>query len=159
MQLYFEGRFAEAVERFEEVLELDPGFPMAHLFLGQTLTEPGRTDHAVRHLETAMERSGGGSPEMKAALGYALGRAGDADEARRHLLELSGLAGERYVSPTLLAQVLVGLGEAEPALGWLEKAAEGRATDLAWLRVRPVFRPLASEPRFHALLERLHQSR
>lgn len=155
MQLYFEGRFDRAVVRFQEVLELDAGFPMAHLFLGQTLAELGRFDQAVDHIETAMERSGGGSPETQAALAYALGRSGDAEGARSLLLDLSSQAAERYVSPGLQAQVLMGLGEHEPALGWLEKAAEARASDLAWLRVRPVFRPLASEPRFQALVVRL----
>lgn len=152
---YFEGRFEESAERLEEVLDLEPAFPMAHFFLGQALTELGRFDGAVRHLETAMERSGGGSPEMKAALGYALGRAGDAEGARRLLLELSGLADERYVSPGLMAQVLAGLGETEATLGWLEKAALAQASDLAWLRVRPAFRSLAEEPRFRALVAAL----
>jgi hypothetical protein len=92
---------------------------------------------------------------MKAALGYALGRAGDAEGARRLLLELSGLADERYVSSGLMAQVLAGLGETEAALGWLEKAALAQASDLAWLRVRPAFRSLAEEPRFRALVAAL----
>ncbi|HUP41733.1 MAG TPA: tetratricopeptide repeat protein [Thermoanaerobaculia bacterium] len=155
IQLYFEGRFEEAVARFEEVLELESGFPMAHFFLGQTLSELGSYEDAVRHLETAIERSEGGSPEMKAALGYALGRAGDAPRAQELLLELSDLAGERYVSPSLRAQILVGLGDLTSALGWLESAAEVRASDLAWLRLRPVFRPLRAEPRFQALVARL----
>ena len=41
------------------------------------------------------------------------------------------------------------------AFEWLEKAADARAADLAWLPVRPVFDSLRSEPRFPALLERL----
>ena len=155
IQLYFEGRFEEAVARFEEVLELESGFAMAHFFLGQTLTELGSYEDAVRHLETAIERSEGGSPEMKAALGYALGRAGDAPRAQRLLLELSDLAGERYVSPSLRAQILVGLGDLTSALAWLESAAEVHASDLAWLHLRPVFRSLRAEPRFQALIARL----
>ena len=158
IQLYFEGRFEEAVARLEDVLEIESGFPMAHFFLGQSLAELGRHVDAIHHLEAAMATPEGGSPEMKAALGYALGRSGDAGGARRLLLDLSRLAGDRYVSPSLLAQIHMGLGEEESALGWLERAAEVRASDLAWLRLRPVFRSLAAEPRFQALVAGLRSS-
>jgi len=37
----------------------------------------------------------------------------------------------------------------------LEQACEQRATDLAWIAVRPAFKPLRSEKRFSALCERM----
>ena len=91
------------------------------------------------------------------AIGYAFGRAGHADRARTVLDGLESLAGERYVSASLIAQVHAGLGETQPALEWLEHASEARAADLAWLTVRPVFDRLRSEPRFNALVARLRQ--
>jgi len=154
IRLYFKGRFQEAVQRFEEVLGLEPDFPMARLFLAQSLTELGRFEEAVRELRTASAGSASASPELTAALGYAFGRSGDAEGARRLLRELAELSALRYVSPSLSAQVLAGLGEREAALDRLEEAAELRASDLAWLRVRPAFRSLAEEPRFRALVAR-----
>jgi len=154
IRLYFKGRFQEAVQRFEEVLGLEPDFPMARLFLAQSLTELGRFEEAVRELRTASAGSAPASPELTAALGYAFGRSGDAEGARRLLRELAELSALRYVSPSLSAQVLAGLGEREAALDRLEEAAELRASDLAWLRVRPAFRSLAEEPRFRALVAR-----
>lgn len=155
IRLYFKGRFEDAVHRFEEVLGLEPDFPMARLFLAQSLTELGRFEDAVAQLETAVAGSAQASPELSAALGYARARSGDAAGARRLLLELAELSKLRYVSPSLSAQVLAGLGEREAALDRLEEAAELRASDLAWLRVRPVFRPLAEEPRFRVLVAAL----
>jgi hypothetical protein len=52
-----------------------------------------------------------------------------------------------------LAQIQLALGSKNQALDSLEKAAEQRATDLLWLRVRPSFEPLAGEPRFLAIAE------
>ena len=62
---------------------------------------------------------------------------------------------QRYVSPALIAQVQVGLGDMEAALEWLGRAFEVHATELAWLRVRPFFERLHGEPAFVELLGRL----
>ena len=58
------------------------------------------------------------------------------------------LSANRYVSPTLLAQVHIGLGEPDAALDALEQAASIRVTDLIWLKVRPVFDPMRAQQRF-----------
>ena len=61
------------------------------------------------------------------------------------------LSGERYVSPVLLSQVALGLGDKDGALAYLKQAYTIRATDLIWIGVRPVFGVLRSEPAFVAL--------
>jgi hypothetical protein len=48
----------------------------------------------------------------------------------------------------LLAQVVLGLGEKQDALDYLEQASQARAVDLVWLKVRPAFDRLREEPRF-----------
>jgi predicted Zn-dependent protease len=92
---------------------------------------------------------------MVAALAYAFARAGNVDRARQSLVELVALSSDRYVSPSLIAQVHAGLGDAARALDWLERALEARASDLAWLAARPVFGGLRSEPRFQTLISTL----
>jgi serine/threonine protein kinase/tetratricopeptide (TPR) repeat protein len=151
----FLGRnYDEAVRRFEATLALDGGFAMGHFFLGQTLTEMGRYRDAVSALERAIALTGG-SPDMKASLGYAHARAGDEGAARRVLEDLSALASERYVSPVLPVHVHIGLGEIDTAMQVLERAEAVRAADLVWIGVRPVFDPLRDLPRFTALCERV----
>jgi hypothetical protein len=76
-------------------------------------------------------------------------------EARKILEELSQASVRSYVSPVLMAQLLLGLGETEQALTWLEKAYQLRAVDLMWLRVRPVFEVLHSNPRFKELCRKI----
>ncbi len=96
----------------------------------------------------------GRTAEMISARGYVTARAGNQPVALGALGELVEMGLSRYVSPVLRAQVHAGLGEIEPALATLERAADGRAPDLAWFNVRPVFRDLRGDDRYRALLAR-----
>ena len=150
MKCYFAGDYEEAVRLLSGTIWLDEGFGMAHFFLGKTYTELRRFPQALEALDNAT-RVSGRNPEILAALGYLHGVAGNIEGARNTLEELRQIAGSRYVSPVKIAQVHVGLGEHDDALTHLEEAYAGRAADLAWLGVRPVFARLAAEPRFAAL--------
>jgi hypothetical protein len=52
-----------------------------------------------------------------------------------------------YVSPVLLAQVLLGLNRNDDAIAELQRAREMQATDLIWLKVRPVFDSIRADTR------------
>ena len=143
----------EAVEVLRHTLELEP-HGMTHFFLGNALSEQGDHPRAVEHLQTALSLSGD-RPDILAALGNALGRSGSRDGAQRVLTQLTELDTKRYVSPVGMARVHVSLGEIDAAFEALERAARLRATDLTWLHVEPAFRPLANDPRFVPLLQRL----
>lgn len=65
------------------------------------------------------------------------------------------LARVSYVSPSVIAQVHAGLGHVAQALAALRAACDLRASDLAWLDVRPSFRSLRREPAYAALVERV----
>lgn len=151
LRSYFAHEYEKAVEELSATLAFESTFAGAHLFLGLTFTELHRFDEALREIDAAIRLSGG-SPEMTAARGYVAARAGMAVPAREALDVLAGLSAQRYVSPSLAAQVHTGLGDTAAALTWLEQARDARAADLAWLAVRPVFDPLRREPRFEAVL-------
>jgi serine/threonine-protein kinase len=154
---YFAHRFDEAIAALQATLELDRNFVAARVFLALALAEAGRKDEARRAL--ALETGAAAHAEVVAAAGYVRARDGDREGARRALEALVALAGEGYVSPSLEAQVHAGLGDRAAALDALERAADLRAADLAWLVVRPVFRPLHAEPRFVHLIDRIGLSR
>jgi predicted nucleic acid-binding protein len=84
---------------------------------------------------------------MEAALARAHAVAGERDTAEAMLKTLHERAAGRYISPVLLAQILLGLGREEDAIAELERALGVRATDLMWLKVRPVFDPIRSDAR------------
>lgn len=150
---YFARRYDEAVAAFRHALELDPGFGIGHFFLARAFVEQGRYAEAIRALEQSIELSGD-SPEKTAALAHARAVSGQENIARNLLKDLVHQSETRYVSPVLRSQVLVGLGEREPALKALEEALDLKAVDLVWVEHHPVFDDLRDESRFRTLLDR-----
>jgi len=146
---FFEGDCDSAIQRFLGVLALDEGYYMAHYFLGQAYSRKQMHSEAIRELTRAAASR---SAESLSALGYAHAVAGQRDEAVALLQELSIRSADRYVSPALLAQVQVGLGDFDSAIANLEEACRMRATDLIWLKVRPAFRDVLSDPRVFRIL-------
>ena len=91
----------------------------------------------------------------RATLGCALARAGHREEAQRILAGLEARAAHEYVSPVAFATVHLGLGDAERALDWAERAFTERRGWLAYLRVNPLMDPMRGHPRFDALVQRM----
>jgi serine/threonine-protein kinase len=154
MAAYYSDRYADAVDGFARTLELDDAFPLAHAFLAQAYTELGRHDEAVSSAEAAMHLSGA-NPEIHAAAAYVYGRAGHTQKAQALFDGLMALAQNRYVSASLLAQAGIAVCDVATTLDRLEQACQQRAADLAWIAVRPAFKPLRSEARFSELCERM----
>jgi tetratricopeptide (TPR) repeat protein len=150
----FERRPAAALSHQRSALEIDPDFGPAHLFIGQALSELSEYGDAIQALERAC-RISGRIGEVVAALGYAHGRAGNHESAKRLGGELEEIASRGYLSPVVTAVALVGQGEREKAVDALEDALRCRALDLGWLGVRPAFAQLADDPRFQALRARI----
>ena len=88
-------------------------------------------------------------------LGYTLGAMGATGEAENILRELEERSGQKYVSPTHLAKVCMGLRKKEQAIAWLDRAFQERSL---WWNSIPVdfrFDGLRSDPRFAALLKKI----
>ena len=146
-------RQTEAVTVLRRALELEQ-HGMIHFFLGIALAQLGDLAPGIEHLRTAVS-STNRRPDTLGALGWALALAGRTEEAVAVRQDLLDQAASRYVSPVATARINVALGHQDEAIAALEDAADVHATDLTWLGVEPPFRPLASQPRFTSLLERL----
>ena len=152
---HFQGEDHVALRTYDRVLEADSHYAIGHFFRGRSLVELGRLDEALAALTRATELSGQSS-ETVAALGHALGRAGQRQRALEIREQLAVRGRERYVSPVLLALVDAGLGDTDGAFEQLGRAVAGRAVELIWVPVRPSFRALWSDPRFAALAAALN---
>jgi tetratricopeptide (TPR) repeat protein len=147
---YYARDFTAAEVELRAVALLHPRFPLVHYFLGQCRGLLGDRSGALDALGRAVELSAESS-ETLAAFGHAQARAGRASDADAILARLEERSLRQYVSPALVAQVLIGLGRHDDALDRLEEARDLRATDLTWLGVRPVYDPLVGSPRFTAI--------
>jgi len=152
---YLSREYGQAIARFREWVEMDPGFFLGHFDLGLAYAQAGQPEEAIAAFRRAMELSGR-SPLCLAGLGYAYARAGRADEARQVLAELDVLSKRRYVSALYRTAIYTALGEKDQAFAWLERAVEERSTYVVQVNVEPVFDPLRSDPRFRQLLRRMN---
>ena len=144
----------QGMARIQRALGINPDFWVAHLFLGNAYVLGGQTELGLASLQRAAAMSGG-SAWTTGPLGYALAQSGRAGEARRVLEGMTAKSRSAYVSPAAIALVLVGLGENEQALDWLDKAYQARDTRLVYLQAEHRWAPLRTEPRFIALARKL----
>ena len=88
-------------------------------------------------------------------LAYARARAGQLGEARKAQDEFARWGAEHYVHASLAAPAALAMGDAEGALGWLERAEARRCNWLAVLLSDPRLAPLRDAPRFRAVERRV----
>jgi TolB-like protein/Tfp pilus assembly protein PilF len=147
------GRYDQAVLRAENAVELDP-FDRARATLGWAYFLSGRQAEGLAELEGAVSLSPG-STMWLAQLGEAHGMAGNAAKAREILRRLEEMAQGSYVSPYHFAYVYTGLGDADRAMDWLERAVAERAGPAYGIKGSFLFTPLHAHPRFRALLRQM----
>lgn len=151
---FFARELDAATAELETVARLHPRYALVHLFLGQCYELKQDYERSMRALERSVELADDGS-EALAVLAHVKARAGRADQAEAILARLEERATRRYVSPVLIAQILLGIDRVDAALDRLDQAVRERSTDLIWLKVRPVYDPLRSQPRFATILDEL----
>ena len=149
------GRPAEAIAAAETGLELEPRMWSLHLARGRGVSQVGSIEHAIEAFRRANECARG-APSPAAWLGWALGVAGERDEAVAIRDALERRRAGEYISGCALATVSLGLGEHDRAIAWLETAAEERDGLLPSINRRSAFDPIRAAPRFKALLRRMN---
>jgi TolB-like protein/Tfp pilus assembly protein PilF len=149
------GRYDMAVLRGEEAVELDSGQARARATLGWAYFLSGRQAEGLAELERAVSVSPGNTLWL-GQLGQAYAMAGQASRSRETLRELEERAKCAYVSPYHFAYVCTGLGEADRAMDWLERAVAERAGPAYGIKGSFLLAPLRSHPRFQALLRQMN---
>ena len=154
-RLWLARRFDAAIAEARAGIELAPTYHMFYCDLGIALVGLGRHDEAVEALRQATTLAPG-DPVSQGFLAWASGLAGHRQEARAILGDLERRRSREYFSGWLMVHVNLGLGEHEQAISWLQKAVEERDGLLAYINVWWGVEPLRSDPRFQALLRRMH---
>lgn len=152
--LFLAHRYDEAIAQLEGILAIDQNHYQAYWFLGHTFAAAGRLSEAVAAAEKAVA-IGGRNPGSLGVLGMVYGLAGRKDEATQVLNELLQLNEQRYVTPTSIAHVYLGLGDKDQMFAWLEKSYQERSNFIAYLKVYPLLDSYHSDPRFVDLVRRV----
>jgi serine/threonine protein kinase/Tfp pilus assembly protein PilF len=151
--LLFARRYDEAIQVAQAAIKLDPSFPNAHWCLAEIYAITGNYKESVNEYQKTIDLDGP-LPTHLCFLGYAYGLAGRRSDALAVLQKLK--TTDKYVSPTELAVLYIGLGDKEAAFQSLERAYAERDPRLDELKVEPYFDSLRSDPRYQELLTNMH---
>jgi TolB-like protein/DNA-binding winged helix-turn-helix (wHTH) protein/Tfp pilus assembly protein PilF len=150
--LHYSGRNEDARRELQDILRVDPNFPLAHFWMGRVLSAESNCTGALAELETASSSSLRDWQPVIAAHGYIAGVCGQPSRALDDVRRFDDFARNRFVTSYGYALIYAGLREDEQSLIWLRKAVEERSHWLVWIRVDPRFDGLRSDPRFQQLV-------
>jgi len=146
---YINGKYEKAIEVSEEVLMDHPTdsfvlWSLANVYIGK--------QEQFKAIEIFKRRNIGTNTNW--AMGYAYGRLGMLDEARKILDYNLKKAKDNYVPAMMISTIYLGLNERDKALLWLEKAIEEGIAPIMLPEVimGPKFGPIRSDPRYLELM-------
>jgi tetratricopeptide (TPR) repeat protein len=153
-RLYFARQYDQAIDHWRKTLQLDPNFPLPHSYLSMAYEQKHLYKEAVEEAEKALAL--GGSPTNIASLGHVYRVMGKTQKAREQLRILRERSKQTFVPAFYIAYIYVGLGDADQSFQWLDRACKEHSGYLVDLKMDPSFDPVRGDPRFTALLQRLH---
>jgi eukaryotic-like serine/threonine-protein kinase len=146
------GRYDEAIEQFRKTSELDPNFFL--IDLGPVYERKGMNDEAVAEYLKAEARSGMRT-EKVAALKEAYAASGMRGYWQKRLDLMKEESKQGRVPAITLAELYVHLDKKDQAFEWLEKAYEKHELALIFLKTKPTYDSLRSDPRYQRLVRRI----
>jgi serine/threonine-protein kinase len=142
-----------AIRDVEETLELYPRSELALQVLGHAYLQKGMNDKAIKAFRQAAALSG---VRDSAHLAYAYAVTGHRADGQRLIETLVSSDRNRYLPPFHIALAYAGLGDKDAAIRWLGRGYDEHASFMEGLNVTRGFDGLRSDPRFVALLKRMH---
>jgi len=166
-QYYLSRQYDKAIAQCQVGLQIEPGYLPARIQLALAYEQTGKLTEAVSELEQAAGLIAGNGPSqntsspaidlpvLHALLGHAYAITGRRTDAVNELNKLQESAHSRYIPPSYIGIVWMGLGDKDKAFDWLEKGFQGRSEHMLYLGLEPLVDPLRSDPRFDSLLKRV----
>jgi TolB-like protein/Flp pilus assembly protein TadD len=151
---YFAREYEKATELCHALLELEPGYVVAHQILGLCLLSQKQYKEAISEFQMIFSQIGENASLMS-LLGYTFAACGEKGNARAILDRLQAMSQTAYVPAFNFGLVHLGLGDLEQVFAFFEKACEERSDSLLQMNTQAQFDPLRSDPRFRELLLRI----
>lgn len=165
---YFERDYQTAKEYCERSLAIKPDFQFAHAHLQAIYWQTGEHEKAISELVTAQNiqlrtSSPMANIEDRLARNYATVKDPYYRGGLNNFVESYIARSESYAPASRNGNVAYSYawlralnGEKEKALDDLERAYKQRAFMSAWIKVDPVFDGIRNEPRYQAILKKMH---
>jgi TolB-like protein/DNA-binding winged helix-turn-helix (wHTH) protein/Tfp pilus assembly protein PilF len=152
--LIYAGRSDEATVQAQRALEIDPAFPLAHLYLAIAYVEKKDYQAAIAEFQKVLviDKT---DPWALSGLAQTYTLLGQRDKSEAILRDLLERAKSQEDLTIELAKVYAQLGETDRAFAWLEKAYRNRTGSLILLNPVSDFRALHHDPRFADLDRRI----
>jgi len=149
--VYYSGDYDLAIKKLQGALQMNPKFPLAHIWLGRSYQAKKMYPEAIIEYKKALEVLGNGSVPL-AQIGNVYGVSENKVEAQKILDTLTSSSSNRFVTSYGVALVYAGLGENDKAFLWLNKAYDERSQWLVWLKGDPRWIQLRSDKRYSVLV-------
>jgi len=153
-QMFYAGNYDAAIVQLKKTLQMNPTYPLAHLWLGRSYQQKGMFDESMAEYK-ATDSALPNWVVTIAGIGNLQGLAKSNSDARLTLAKLDAMSKSRYVTPYGIALVYAGMGNKDEAFRWLEKAFDDRANWLVWLRFDPRWEALHADPRYAEMVRRM----
>lgn len=148
------GRHEEAIAQHTLIARLAPDFPLSYVGLGWVHLGMDQYKDALTYFSNARSLISSW-PLLAGCMGHCHAKLNQRADALKQLEQLSGARQHQWASPVSIAAIQIGLGQNAEALDHLEKAADSRDCSLPLQTLNPEFDAIRSEPRWHALMERI----
>lgn len=147
-------QYEQAIQELQKALELFPEDATTLVFLGAAFSAAGRHEEAIAYTRRGITLGHEPAESEMLNLARVLALAGKREEANQIIATVLKPGQKKHV--LCPAELYVALGDRDQAFACLEMGYKERDSDMAWLLVAPGLDPLRSDPRFAALLRKMH---
>ncbi|MGD9347680.1 MAG: protein kinase, partial [Candidatus Aminicenantes bacterium] len=153
--IYFRaGQLENAFETLRRTIEMDPGFPLTHLYMAYIYIKKNMYKEALAELQKESPLRGFLEPHF----GIVYGLMGQSGKSREILDELIERSEREYISPYGLALLYFTLDENDLGFSSLERACETRDGWMAQIKIDFLLDRVRSDPRFKEILKKVNLS-
>lgn len=155
LSLLINRRYDAAIKQLETTLDMFPDSSSSLLYLGDAYLAVGRDMEGIALMEEAYKRSKGKYPFINGIVGYAYGKVGKTETAKKLLSKALEKRKAAYFSSLAIAFIYQGLGNTDKTFEWLEKAYEEKEPLLSSIKNYPQLWTLHEDIRFKTLINKM----
>lgn len=152
---WYSGRYAEALQIWTDVVDLEPNFALAHYNRGLGYIMLNQPDSAIAAYQKALALAPG-NIIFESLLWHARALSGDTSDAKAFKQSLvNRWEKARDFSPYYIAFVSAGLHQTDEVFKWLETAVQEQDVFVTTLPIEQFFKEYWSDPRFNRLVRQI----